>query len=64
MTRYIYYVYPGIDCQVTLEMRNSLHYTQAVLNEVMRLSPLSPMAFPHETLKDTTVGESALHLLA
>ncbi len=34
-------------------LRNRLPYTEAVLMEVMRMSPIAPLAVPHRAMKDT-----------
>ncbi|XP_076472648.1 steroid 17-alpha-hydroxylase/17,20 lyase-like [Babylonia areolata] len=43
-------------CMPSVEHRPHLHYTQAVLQETMRMAPVVPMSLPHKSLCDTTVG--------
>ncbi|KAK6186253.1 hypothetical protein SNE40_008324 [Patella caerulea] len=41
----------------TLNDRERLPYTEAVLHESMRLCPVAPLGLPHSTRCDTTIGE-------
>ncbi|KAK6186245.1 hypothetical protein SNE40_008318 [Patella caerulea] len=41
----------------TLNDRERLPYTEAVLHESMRFCPIAPFGFPHATRCDTTIGE-------
>ena len=36
--------------------RPKLHYTEAIIYEVLRLGTIAPSALPHSTIRDTTVG--------
>ena len=36
--------------------RPKLHYTEAIIYEVLRLGTIAPAALPHSTIRDTTVG--------
>ena len=39
-----------------VEDRPKLHYTEAIIYEVLRLGTIAPAALPHSTIRDTTVG--------
>ncbi|KAK6186251.1 hypothetical protein SNE40_008323 [Patella caerulea] len=41
----------------TLNDRDRLPYTEAVLHESMRICPVAPLGLPHSTRCDTTIGE-------
>ena len=41
---------------MTLEHRSHLNYTDAFLHEVLRMQPIAPLAMPHTTTCDTSVG--------
>ncbi|KAK6186250.1 hypothetical protein SNE40_008322 [Patella caerulea] len=41
----------------TLNDRERMPYTEAVLHESMRLCPVAPLGLPHATRCDTTIGE-------
>ena len=40
---------------VTLADRDSLHFTQSFIQEVMRMSSIAPITLPHITTKDIVV---------
>lgn len=46
----------GKDTQVTLDHRDLLVYTEAVILETQRMYPLVPFAAPHMCTKDATIG--------
>ena len=45
---------------LTITDKSRLHYTNAVLHEVMRIRTIVPVAIPHKTTCDTTVGKERL----
>ncbi|XP_071454081.1 methyl farnesoate epoxidase-like [Hetaerina americana] len=47
----------GAGCCPCLEDRNRLPYLEAVLQEVMRINPIAPLAVPHRATEDTTIAE-------
>ncbi|XP_072280146.1 steroid 17-alpha-hydroxylase/17,20 lyase-like [Pyxicephalus adspersus] len=40
-----------------LSDRKILHYTEAVISEVLRFRPVAPLLIPHKTLEDSSIGE-------
>ena len=51
----MYFVYVG-ENNVTLDAREYLSYTDAVLHEILRIHSIGPLAAPHTTTCDTTLG--------
>ncbi len=48
---------PGRERPAALADKKSLHYTTAVVHEVMRIRPVAAMALPHATTCDTKLGK-------
>ncbi|GAU92109.1 hypothetical protein RvY_04234 [Ramazzottius varieornatus] len=46
----------GLNAEVTLDHRDELVYTEAVILETLRVYPLLPFAIPHQATDDTMLG--------
>ena len=46
----------GTSAEVTLDHRDDLSYTEAVILETLRLYPVIPFAVPHKATEDTMLG--------
>ncbi|GAU92107.1 hypothetical protein RvY_04232 [Ramazzottius varieornatus] len=46
----------GASAEVTLDQREALVYTEAVILETLRVYPLIPFAVPHQATEDTMLG--------
>ena len=44
--------------RVTLQLKQQLSYTNAVLHESMRLETVVPIGLPHTTCTDTSLGKT------
>jgi len=50
----------GENQMITLEHRGSLPYCEAFIHETMRMSSIAPMAVPHKTTCNTSIGGYAI----